>query len=149
MAPLPPSGRAGYHSDMPVTPEQMRAFLERKARRQQEERERLHAEAAADARRIVELIAVRYRPARIVQWGSVLDGRRFQPYSDIDLAVEGVVDAQRFFALLADAEQETRFPVDIVQLERMEPEFREVILEKGQVVYERNRTGPAPAERDR
>jgi hypothetical protein len=31
----------------------------------------------------------------------------------------------------------TRFPVDIVQLEHVEPAYRELILEKGLVVYER------------
>ena len=31
----------------------------------------------------------------------------------------------------------TEFPVDIVQLERIEPEFRELLLKKGRIVYER------------
>ena len=131
---------------MPVTPEQIHAFVWRKELRLQGERQRLHASAAADAGRIVALIADRYRPARIVQWGSVLDARRFRPYSDIDLAVEGIADAERFFALLHDAESQTRFPLDIVQLEHVEPESRELILEKGQVVYERDRADRAPAE---
>lgn len=127
---------------MPVTPRQIRSFVERKASARRAEALLLHAEAAADAGHIVRLIVDRYRPVRIVQWGSVLEARRFRPYSDIDLAVEGVTDAERFFALLHDASTQTRFPLDIVQLERVEPEFRELILEKGKVVYERSRADP-------
>jgi hypothetical protein len=38
--------------------------------------------------------------------------------------------------LLGDAMALTRFRVDIVQLERIEPEFAELIRLKGKVVYE-------------
>ena len=120
-----------------VTPEQMRAFVERREQSRQKERERLHAQACSDARRIVEMIILRYRPKRIVQWGSLLDGKRFRDYSDVDIAVEGVLDAERFFRLLHEAEAMTRFPLDIVQLEHVEPEYRQLILDKGQVLYER------------
>ena len=123
---------------MPVTPSQIRAFAEKKHARIQAECVRLHAKAAADAARIVAMIAERYQPARIVQWGSVLDARLFRTYSDIDVAVEGVTDPERFFAMLRDAEALTTLPVDIVQLEHVEPEYRQLILDKGQVVYERD-----------
>ncbi|MEW6756572.1 MAG: nucleotidyltransferase domain-containing protein [Candidatus Latescibacterota bacterium] len=131
---------------MAVTPDQIRAFVEEKERRRRSNLRRLHAQACGDAARIVAVIAERYRPARIVQWGSLLDADRFREYSDIDLAVEGVVGAERFFALLHDAEAETRFPLDIVQLEHVEPEFRALILEKGQVVYERPHEAQRAAE---
>ena len=131
---------------MSVTPEQMRAFVERKQAGLRAERAQLHARAAADATRIVAMIAERYRPRRILQWGSVLEPSRFQPYSDIDVAVEGVMDPERFFAMLHDAEQLTRWPLDIVQLEHVEPEYRLLILEKGKVVYERDSAAEGPAE---
>ena len=131
---------------MAVTPEQIRRFVERKERRRQGELERLHGEACRAAARIVQTIVQRYRPARIVQWGSLLDVRRFRDYSDIDLAVEGVTDPERFFSLLQEAEAETGFPLDIVQLERVEPEFRDLILQKGRVVYERERPAQSAAE---
>ena len=127
---------------MPVTPEHIRTFADRKANREREERFTLHAEAAADAAMIVAMVVDRYEPKRIVQWGSLIDTRRFRKYSDIDLAVEGIVEAERFFALVHDAEGMSRFPLDIVQLEHVEPEYRELILEQGQVVYERSRTDP-------
>lgn len=83
------------------------------------------------------LIRDTYRPTRILQWGSVINPGLFREYSDIDIAVEGITDAETFFALVAHAEDMTEFPVDIVQLERIEPEFRELLLKKGRIVYER------------
>ncbi len=100
----------------------------------------------ADAARIVAMIAARYRSQRIVQWGSILDPARFQPYADLDVAVEGVTDPERFFAMLHEAEQLTPWPLDIVQLEHVEPEFRRSILENGKVVYERGSAADGPAE---
>ena len=82
------------------------------------------------------MIIGRYSPNRIVQWGSLLNPDQFDESSDIDIAVEGVTDADRYFALLGDAMALTRFRVDIVQLERIEPEFAELIRLKGKVVYE-------------
>lgn len=40
------------------------------------------------------------------------------------------------YRLLGDAMALTRFRVDIVQLERIEPEFAELIRLKGKVLYE-------------
>lgn len=45
--------------------------------------------------------------------------------------------AERFFAMYGDAEAMTRFAVDLVEMERIEPEFAEIIRMKGRVVYER------------
>ncbi len=87
--------------------------------------------------RIVAFIRDTYRPARILQWGSVIRPDLFREYSDIDIAVEGITDAETFFTLLGDVEGMTRFPVDIVQLGCIEPEFRELLLNKGRIVYER------------
>ena len=93
--------------------------------------------AQQDFERIKARIIEKYRPVRIWQWGSLLDPHRFDETSDIDLAVEGVTDATTWFALLGDAMMLTRFSLDVVQLERMEPEFAATIREKGRIVYER------------
>jgi len=93
--------------------------------------------ASADCRAIVDMIVKRYHPTRIIQWGSLLSPGQFKEYSDIDLAVEGITEAEIFFKLLGDAMQLTRFPLDIVQMEKIEPEFAESIMQKGKVVYER------------
>ena len=92
--------------------------------------------AAADAERIIVMIVQKYRPDAVYQWGSVLRPERFTELSDIDIAVEGMSGA-RFFAMLGEAEDLTRLPLDIVQLEHIEPEFRELIVRYGRRVYER------------
>lgn len=93
--------------------------------------------AAADCRAVVDMIVAKYHPSRIIQWGSLLRPDRFKEYSDIDLAVEGIADAEVFFGLVGDAMRLTRFPLDIVQMEKIEKEFAATILKAGKVVYER------------
>ena len=92
--------------------------------------------ATSDFAIIVQMIINRYSPKKIVQWGSLLHSEQFDENSDIDIAVEGILDAARYFALLGDAMEMTRFPLDIVQLEKIEPEFAELILLKGKIIYE-------------
>ncbi len=92
--------------------------------------------ATRDFCTIVQMIINRYSPKKIVQWGSLLLSEQFDENSDIDIAIEGILDAARYFALLGDAMELTRFPLDIVQLEKIEPEFAELILLKGKIIYE-------------
>lgn len=96
----------------------------------------LQRQAAADAQAIVELIIRQYHPCRVFQWGSLLRPGDFKPYSDIDIAIEGVTDAERFFALLGEAQALSRFPLDIVQLEKIAPEYADDIRRYGKMVYE-------------
>ena len=93
--------------------------------------------ATDDADAIIAMIVACYRPLRIYQWGSLLRAGGFKPYSDIDIAVEGICEAERFFALLGQAQEMTEFPVDIVQIEKIAPEYAEDIRLHGKLVYER------------
>ena len=108
---------------------------QREESRRQARRKRFDA-ASDDFRAIVRMIITRYSPRKIVQWGSLLHPEQFDENSDIDIAVEGITDAERYFALLGDAMNLTRFRPDIVQLEKIEPEFAELILLKGKTIYE-------------
>jgi len=96
----------------------------------------LQRQATADAQAIVDLIIRQYHPRRIYQWGSLLRPGDFKPYSDIDIAIEGVTDAERFFALLGEAQAISRFPLDIVQMEKIAPEYADDIRRHGKIVYE-------------
>lgn len=93
--------------------------------------------ARLDFHKMVKLIAEKYRPKRIYQWGSVLDEQRFSEISDIDIAVEGVRSAAEFFAILGDVMEMTDFAVDLVELEKIEPLHAESIRRRGRLVYER------------
>jgi predicted nucleotidyltransferase len=96
-----------------------------------------YEKACADFRMIAAMVVERYNPKRVWQWGSLLDKTSFAEYSDIDMAVEGIPGAETFFALMGDAMKLTDFSLDIVQMEKIEPEFSELIRSKGKVIYER------------
>ncbi len=115
----------------------IRAFLASKEARRQEQLDRCFARAVADAERIIEMVRDRYAPRRIYQWGSLLERRKFQEISDIDIAVEGLSSPEEIFAVYGEAEKLTRFPLDIVELEKIHPAHARSIRERGRLVYER------------
>lgn len=82
---------------MTVSIEKARAFLKRKQQARQDRLRQLHARAVSDASAIVRMIIQRYNPILICQWGPLLRPALFREYSDIDLAVEGVREPERFF----------------------------------------------------
>lgn len=112
----------------------MRARLDRRA----EEREALLArrlrQARADFEHIVDHVWETYRPTRIWQWGSLIDGAHFSERSDIDIALEGISSPAEYFAVIADAEARTRLPVHVVELEKLHPAFADSIRIRGRVV---------------
>lgn len=93
--------------------------------------------ARKDFDRITAEIVKRFDPARIYQWGSLIDGGHFSEISDIDIAVEGILDPQTFSRLLGCAEDMSRFPLDIVQIEHVHPAYAELIRKRGRIVHER------------
>lgn len=115
----------------------VRAFLRKKQEKQDAENHRRFQRAWADFERIVALIIQKYRPFRIYQWGSLLNARHFCPISDIDIALEGVESAEQYFQILGDAMELTDFPLDIVEMEKIDPLHAQSIREKGRLVYER------------
>ena len=117
--------------------ERARQRLRDRAQARFEQFEEMRCQAVSDVRAIADMIAGKYEPVCIYQWGSVLRPGDFRDYSDIDIAVEGITDAQTFFRLLADAQALTHFSLDIVQMEKILPEYAEDIRHHGRVVYER------------
>ena len=110
------------------------AFLERReAERQKSLDDRFRA-AWAGFRSVVSMIEADFDLVRVWQWGSLLDRSRFSEISDIDIAVEGLGAADRFFRLVEKAEALTDFSLDIVELERLEPEFAHLIRTRGKIV---------------
>jgi len=128
----------------PIDIQQARRFLRQKEQRRQAALEQRFQQAWRDVRAIVLLIVDRYRPARIYQWGSLIHRHQFCLWSDIDLAVEGVGSVERFFALWGEADSLTQLPLDLVELERIAPEFADLIRAKGILVYDRDSADPGP-----
>ena len=98
----------------------------------------LASEAQEDFCRIKEMLVQVYQPRRIYQWGSLLHPERFQEISDIDIAVEGWGDPMTGLHALDAACQLTRFPVDLVELERIDPAHADTIRKEGRLVYDRD-----------
>ena len=57
----------------------------------------LWTRAESDGRAIIDMIVREYQHTRVYQWGSLLRPERFRDYSDIDIAVEGITDAEIVF----------------------------------------------------
>ncbi len=121
---------------MTVSISKAREFLKAKKLARQERLDKLSSRAASDCESIVRMIIERYNPKRIYQWGSLIDRAKFREYSDIDLAVEGIGGPENFFGMLGEAEKMTDFSLDLVDIDRIEPEFADIIRQKGKVIYE-------------
>ena len=117
----------------------MRAYVQRRRAERAAVRAEKLLEAQRDFDRIVEYLINEYRPLRIYQWGSLLHTGHFSEISDIDIAVEGLADPLAGLDAAAGAERLTRFPIDLVELERIHPAHAESIKAHGRVVYERER----------
>jgi len=115
----------------------VRAFLSNKEATRSRLLDERFAKASADFTAITAMIAERFSPARIYQWGSLLDRAKFSEISDIDIAVEGLSGPQEYYALLGVALPMTDFPLDIVEIERVGADNAKYIREYGRIVYER------------
>ena len=117
--------------------QKIRENLELKFRVRQAANHDRWSRAKADFEAILEMVKADYHPARIYCWGSLLDQAGFNEHSDIDIALEGVADPGAYFELLGKATSLTGFPVDIVQMEKIDPVFAAQIRRKGKLMYER------------
>jgi predicted nucleotidyltransferase len=99
-----------------------------------------YKKANKDFSAISKMIIKKYNPDRIYQWGSLLNRNHFSEISDIDIAIEGIASAETFFAISADAEKLTTFPLDIIQIEKVHPLHAESIRKKGKLIYEAKRS---------
>lgn len=84
------------------------------------------------------MMVKQYRVRRVYQWGSLLNEQNFADWSDIDIAVEADLTAEEFFALYGEAMKMTDFPLDLVELDKIEPLHAESIRRKGRSVYDRS-----------
>ena len=92
---------------------------------------------AEQARRVlpdaVEILK-KYGVKRVILFGSLLRDGRFHRGSDIDLAVEGI-PPQKFIRAGADLMMALDWQIDLKPLEEVDDFSREMILQKGKVIY--------------
>ena len=114
-----------------------RQFVQKKRARMVRERHQRFEKAWQDFDNIVALLVKRYKPKRIYQWGSLLNEKYFSAISDIDIAIEGVKSAEQYFQMIGEAMELTDFPLDLVDIEKIDPVHGESIRKRGRLVYER------------
>jgi predicted nucleotidyltransferase len=94
-----------------------------------------HQEVLDNALRIIQS---ELDPPRIYLFGSRASGQN-QPHSDFDLAIDSPRPEFRQERQLRDAVNEAAglYKIDIVYLPHIEPDFRDIILGTGKLVYEK------------
>jgi predicted nucleotidyltransferase len=114
-----------------------REFVKKKEEKIREENHRRFIKACRDFNAILSMLISKYNPRHIYQWGSLLSEKKFSDIADIDIAVEGIESAEEYFRMIGDASELTDFPLDLVQIEKIDPVHAESIKKKGKLVYER------------
>ena len=89
-------------------------------------------------RDIVSVIEPLLHPEKIILFGSRASGKA-KKYSDFDIALQGSEMSTRKKRLAQDALDKKIgiFSADLINLDRTDKEFREQILKKGRIIYER------------
>lgn len=88
------------------------------------------------ARTITDFLVKTHHANRVVLVGSLLDERRFNVHSDIDLCVEGIPPDSYFRAVGESLLQAGPFDVDLIPLERSGERMNRHVSE-GEVLYEK------------
>ena len=114
-----------------------REFIQKKRANILREKHQRFEKAWHDFDNIVALLIKRYDLKEIYQWGSLLDRKYFSEISDIDIAVEGVKSAEQYFQMIGEAMELTDFPLDLVDIEKVDPIYAESIRKRGRLIYER------------
>jgi len=85
---------------------------------------------------IVDTITELVQPERIILFGSRARGAAHR-YADYDIALVGVDMDHRTERRLKEALDERLgiFTVDVIDMGKVDPEFREIILQRGVVIY--------------
>ncbi len=77
------------------------------------------------------------RVQRAYLFGSALRPAALRTTSDVDVAIEGALDAEEYFALWRELERAVPgWPIDLVELDDDLP-FAARVREKGELIYER------------
>ena len=106
---------------------------EQAARRRREAAAR-REQAWAVARQIAGFLREKYRPARIVAFGSIVHPEAFGLHSDIDIAVDGIPWPDYLRAWNDVEEQFPEFKVDLIDVGVVSERMRQRIEKEGQAL---------------
>jgi predicted nucleotidyltransferase len=106
--------------------------------RERAEREAVHrrglaSRVRAEAVRVAEMLVREFGARRVYLFGSLAQEGRFQKWSDVDLAVQGIAP-ERFFKAWTAAGAYSDVPIELVDLDEVGEPMRELILEYGELL---------------
>lgn len=104
-----------------------RRSAEERTRRTEAARRQRREKAWEAARAAAALLKSRYHATRVVAFGSLTQAERFHPWSDVDLAVWGLVPDDYFEAVARVLDIGGEIKVDLIMAERCKPYVREAI----------------------
>jgi len=107
-----------------------------KQKRKEKIRRDLYKKAKKEFEEIVKMIIKKFKPKKIYQWGSLIHQENFREYSDIDIGIEGLKSIEEFFNLYGEAENISSFPLDIIELDKIEKKTANFIKKKAKLIYE-------------
>jgi len=115
-----------------------RAYLKGRQEQQEQRREDRRQAALAALRQAARSVLPRY-PAvkRAFLFGSVVQRAGLRATSDVDLAIEGDLGAEEFFAVWRDLERAAPgWEIDLIELGR-DVYFSDGVRTRGELIYER------------
>jgi predicted nucleotidyltransferase len=114
----------------------MGTYLEKIRKRKKIREKFLREELRAESRRLIQLLETKgFKFKRIYLFGSLVKDKSLAPWSDIDLAIEGL-SRTMFYKAYACLLKNSKFPVDLKPFENLETAIKEKIKKEGEVVYE-------------
>lgn len=113
-----------------LTPEELRAYQPCEERGTPLDRERWER-AWRLARSAAELLRLQFYAIRIVVFGSLVDQRRFTPWSDVDLVAWGIPADDFYRAVAVITGLSPEFEVDLVDPQMCSPALLERINHEG------------------
>ena len=82
------------------------------------------------------LLVENFNAEAVYLFGSLVWSEVHAPETDIDLAIKGLLP-ERYLEAIGYLERESKFPIDLVQLENVPEHLRQRILSEGKLLYER------------
>lgn len=133
--------------DLPFDLAASRAYLAARQAQRDQAREQRRQAALADVRAAVQCVLPRFPTIRRAYlFGSVLRPSAMRATSDIDIALEGELDAATYFAAWRELERAAGgWQIEVVEL-GPDLRFAASVRERGEIVYER--TDPDTEGRD-
>lgn len=120
---------------MSVSISEVKKYLLEKNQKENSHRRELFKLATYDFNKMLDHIVCNYKNISVYQWGSLLHPEDFDENSDIDIAVAGIKSSEVFFKLYGELLKMTEFPLDLVELDRIDIGHQKSIKEKGRLVY--------------